>query len=127
MAAVGLLIVLIGVLAYRKRDPAKLIPLVAEAAETLNLDPMELIPRGEPKDLEMALSALEMRVHLWREDVMTALKASHATWGEISSFDLLGTYQPVGPALSPKHGDIKGMLAGRMERLRAIIRQMETE
>jgi hypothetical protein len=127
LGAAGLVCVAIGLSVYRKRDPKKLIPLVAEAADLLNMDPRNLILPGEPKELDMALSALEMRVHLWRQDVMKALQESHATWSEISSFDLLGTYEPVAPWLSYKHGDIKGMLAARMERLRAIISQMETE
>ena len=127
LAVAGLVVVAIGVFAYRRRDPILLRPRVAEAVEILNLDPMDLILPGEPRSLDMALSALEMRVNLWRGDVMRDLEASHAHWSEVSSFDLLGTYEPVAPGRNERHMTIKGMLAGRLERLREIIKTMETE
>lgn len=127
ITGVGLLIVLAGIFDTSRRDPKELIELVTEGAQILNEDPMDLILDGEPRDPDMALSAFDMRIHLWREEVMHALRRAHATAGELQSFDILGKYEPLGPGMSPRHVQAKGILSGRIERLRVIIHQMEAE
>jgi len=66
-----------------------------------------------------------LRLRLWEEGVVTALERAGAPQAAISDFRTLITFKPVGPAISEEHAREKGMLAGRLHRLRVIINDLD--
>lgn len=125
LAVAGLAVVFLGAVSHPRRDAKRLVALKEEGTQILNRDPMSFIPGGEPRDKTIAVAALEFRILSWLEETLTELRRARATDGEVSDFLTVIKFEQLGPAISERHAQVKGILSVRLERLRPIISRLE--
>ncbi len=109
----------LGYRVHRLNAITSLITLKEEGTELLNKD----LTRAEAE----VITNWQLRVYLWEEEVVAALKAAAVSAAAISEFRTLVTFQPVGPAINEQHARLKGILAEHLHRLRAIITDLDRQ
>lgn len=125
LVGAGLVVIVLGAVSHPRRDAKRLVVLKEEGTQVLNRDPMSYIPSGERRDQTIAVAALEFQILSWVEETLAELRRAGATDGEISDFLTIIKFEPIGPAISEHHAQVKGILSARLERLRPIISRLE--